>query len=147
VRRLGGLLAFSFIYFYLPFLANIWELQLKINSEFSGNLPVAPASNNASACTNPNPLAAPLTNTTLSTKLNSGSLFVVPRYVGTFELSCERAELSALGGAGGSRVVAEAKGLSAEKLRVTVEIGFGVARTRRKGMRRMEFMLELIAFG
>jgi hypothetical protein len=42
-------------------------------------IPVAPASSNASACTNPNPLAAPETSTTLSTRLNSGSRFVVPR--------------------------------------------------------------------
>jgi hypothetical protein len=42
-------------------------------------IPIAPASSNASACTNPNPLAAPETSTTLSTRLNSGSRFVVPR--------------------------------------------------------------------
>ncbi len=50
------------------------------------NIPMAPASNKASACTNPNPLAAPETSTTLSTRLNSGRRFVVPRYAGVLPL-------------------------------------------------------------
>jgi hypothetical protein len=47
-----------------------------------GGVPIAPASNRASACTSPSPLAAPDTRTTLSTRLNSGRRFAVPRYVG-----------------------------------------------------------------
>ncbi len=51
------------------------------------HLPVAPASNSASACTKPNPLAAPLTSTTLLAKLNSGSRLedeVLSKPIGTF---------------------------------------------------------------
>lgn len=59
-------------------------------------LPVAPASSKASACTNPKPLAAPDTSTTLSTRLNSGRRFVVPRYVDGSPL--RRAAASASGG-------------------------------------------------
>jgi hypothetical protein len=47
-----------------------------------GRVPIAPASNRASACTSPSPLAAPDTRTTLSTRLNSGRRFAVPRCVG-----------------------------------------------------------------
>lgn len=67
-----------------------------------GGVPVAPASNSASACTSPNPLAAPETRTTLPTRLNSGKSFVVPRYEGVLPL-CSAAD-SASGGAGGPRV-------------------------------------------
>ena len=68
-------------------------------------VPVAPASNSASACTKPNPLAAPDTRTTLSTRLNSGKRFVLPRYVGAGPASpLERAAASASGGGGGGLV-------------------------------------------
>jgi hypothetical protein len=68
-------------------------------------VPIAPASKSASACTKPNPLAAPETSTTLSTKLNSGKRFVVPRYVGAGPVSpWERASASASGGGGGGLV-------------------------------------------
>lgn len=69
------------------------------------NIPVAPASNSASACTNPRPLAAPDTSTTLPSKLNSGSRLVVPRYIGAGPASpFERAAASASGGGGGGLV-------------------------------------------
>ena len=66
-----------------------------------GEVPVAPASSSASACTSPRPRAAPDTITTLSMRLNSGRRFVVPRYVGVVP-SCNAA-LSASGGSGGPR--------------------------------------------
>jgi hypothetical protein len=107
--------------------------------------PVAPASNNASACTNPNPRAAPLTNTTLSWRLNSGSLFLVPRYVGAFSLEVESAAFSAFGGGDGSRAVAERRGRKVENERVRGWIGFGVVfvRMRRRGMRRLGCMVMM----
>lgn len=42
--------------------------------------PVAPASSKASAWTNPRPLPAPDTKTTLPPRLNSGSRFAVPKF-------------------------------------------------------------------
>lgn len=74
-----------------------------------GKIPVAPASNNASACTSPRPRAAPDTRTTLSTRLNSGRRLVVPRYVGAV-LPWERAAASASGGERGERVSALKRG-------------------------------------
>ena len=67
-----------------------------------GGVPVAPASNSASACTSPSPLAAPETRTTLSTRLNSGKRFVVPKYDGVLPLY-SAADLAS-GGAGGPGV-------------------------------------------
>jgi len=44
------------------------------------DVPVAPASKSASACTKPSPLAAPDTRTTLPARLNSGNRLAVARY-------------------------------------------------------------------
>jgi len=61
-------------------------------------VPVAPASNRASACTNPSPLAAPETSTIFPVKLNSERRLVVPRKVGIEPFL--RASASVDGGAG-----------------------------------------------
>lgn len=77
----------------------IWQQR---NALIPRNSPVAPASSSASACVSPNPLAAPETSTTLSTRLNSGNLLVVPRKVpgSTFSRTDES---SWAGGPGGPR--------------------------------------------
>jgi hypothetical protein len=53
--------------------SNIWK--------WKDEVPIAPASSKASACTNPSPRAAPETSTTFPAKLNSDRRFVVPRNV------------------------------------------------------------------
>ena len=111
--------------------------------ESGGGIPVAPASNNASACTNPRPRAAPLTSTTLSTRLNSGSRFVVPRYVGGF-LS-RRAAASASGGLGGPRERdAFARGRIVENARVREGLWVRSARAVVRGsMRSVVFIFTV----
>lgn len=111
-----------------------------IELQLERSLPVAPASNNASACTNPSPLAAPETRTTLSTRLNSGSRLVVPRYVGVFPLF--KATSSASGAGGGARV-----GEALHRVAVATKVRFGmetvllVLKARRVVRRNVLFIL------
>lgn len=109
------------------------------------SIPVAPASNNASACTSPNPRAAPDTSTTLSARLNSGSRLLVPVYVGA-GLSWERAAGSVDGGEGGARVEAWERGREEVNVRVRRGVLMRVARVvcaRRGRVRSVVFILLL----
>lgn len=108
-------------------------------------LPIAPASKSASAWTSPRPRAAPLTRTTLPTRLNSGNRFAVPTYPGAFEESLAKArEDDGDFGGGEGMSLAVNKGLNAENDRVMAREGWVViTRLRKRCWRRAEFMMSV----
>jgi hypothetical protein len=130
-----------------PAVSNLLMFSSRPNGHFNQcvcDRPIAPASSNASACTNPNPRPAPVTRTTLPSRLNSGRRFAVPRYGGVDLRRCSAAS-SASGAAGGvCKGEAARKGRERERLRdrIGVRQDRAVRKAARGRQRRGAAMMQ-----